>query len=370
VLGCSTARVVYPGGRRSAGEVATIHSKDTVLEEIDGVPLRALSFEAFEVLPGPHVLRVRLQVSSDVPFTPGRYYSEGGLFVCFTARPGRAYTVVPAFDGGDRWKPEIVDRATTYRISVRYAMPGTSECLGERPKRPDVPVAPPDAPPAEGLAAEPSVPGQVQEQEAPPPPRLPAASSGRASQVVAGAGPPAMGLGLETGFFFGGADLVLAERANGDREKLTAGGGVLVALGLLATPLRLENSGGLGFGLNAGWKGASIAGSNGRITFWRLPMNATVHAFIPVGERSFFLPRAGLFGDFGARLSGEGIAANISGRLSTGLGAQLEAALYWSGGAHNGVSVGLRYSMLDYSIGGSTVDGNSLGLAISVYYNP
>ena len=284
--------------------MATIHAKDTVLERIDRVPVRG---SAFEILPGPHALLVRLQVSGQDPFTPGLYYSKGGLVVCFTARPGRAYTIVPAFVD-DGWQPEIVDRATTYRITVRYAMPGTGACPGERPSAPALAAGPPGVPagtpqagdgegasgeavpgPVEGLGVSPR--GQVHGQEAPPPPRPHRPPSSTSAQVPRREVRPGTGVGLEAGLFAGGTELVRAERSNGDKEKLTAGGGVLLALALMVTPLWVESSVGFGLGLNAGWKGDSIEGSNGNITFWRLPLSATFHALIPLGTRWFLLPR-------------------------------------------------------------------------------
>jgi hypothetical protein len=167
------------------------------------------------------------------------------------------------------------------------------------------------------------------------------------------------------GWFYGGENLVQVELTNGDKETLTAGGGFQTGLALMVTPLRLESSLGLGFGVTAAWKGAGIEGA----TFWRLPMSATVHALIPVAKRWFIVPRAGVFGDFSARLSIHGLGANASAQLLTGLGRQVEIALYWAAHAQRGLLTGLRYSQLEYSVRGNSINGNSLGWTFCLYYN-
>jgi hypothetical protein len=380
--------VTYPGPRRRVDQVATIEVKDTLIQEIDGVPVRGTTFE---LLPGPHALRVRFVQARQEPFG-GRHYSTGSLAVCFTAREGRSYTVVPAVNLDGTWKPEIVDRDTTYRITVRYAMPGTAECLGE--SRRTTPVAAEPVQPAEppGVAELPeatrserpradagahAVAAQPGEDRSGPavaiqplpelPPRRPPLRRPTTLAVGAMDVTPRVGIGLEAGLFIGGDTLVGTQRANGQFDDILAGSGFQLSLATMLTPFWISRSIGFGFDLNGGFKFNSIEAPNATITFQRFPLGGGIHALIRLDDRWFLVPRLGLFGDLRARLSGTGDAAGIGGDLATGLGKQLELGMFWVMGRAWGLAAKMRYSMLEYSVGGSTLNGSSVGFTAAGY---
>jgi hypothetical protein len=146
---CAATTATYDGPRRPWGEVSTIHSFDFEIETVDGKSGGVFS-NRFEVLPGQHLLQVRMEARRDF----GSAYSRDSRRLCFTAGPGRDYVVIPrvlAVKGASfLWIAEVYDQVANLRLRVRYLKASDNVCpppLVVQPWQQNVP-APNEAPPA------------------------------------------------------------------------------------------------------------------------------------------------------------------------------------------------------------------------------
>jgi len=98
----------YPGPRRPATAVASLHAPDMEIEEVDGYQA-GLATADFELAPGAHSVLVRVAARRD----NRRVLADGSLRVCFAAEAGHTYAIIPrAFAtgvGGGIWQPRIED---------------------------------------------------------------------------------------------------------------------------------------------------------------------------------------------------------------------------------------------------------------------
>lgn len=106
--GCTTT--TYEGRARLDSEVATITSDRTLVTSIDGkeVPYSGGNFATFKVLPGRHTIGVQLNDTGRYPRTR---YSKEALPVVFSAEAGKVYVTRPVYKSGNKWHPEISERA-------------------------------------------------------------------------------------------------------------------------------------------------------------------------------------------------------------------------------------------------------------------
>jgi hypothetical protein len=116
-------------------------------------------------------------------------------------------------------------------------------------------------------------------------------------------------------------------------------------------------SGALSMQANVGYHVDNTTGNNGSVRFSRMPIEVLGfwHASDTVRLGGGFR-RAGT-----AKLSGSGAASGVGNLSFTGKGGVVLQGDYFFG-ADNRASAYLRYVIEDYTLGGSTVSGNHLGL--------
>ena len=168
----------------------------------------------------------------------------------------------------------------------------------------------------------------------------------------------AVSLGL--GFALGGDDLLHVEFDNGDDTTLSAGNGFVFDLGALAIPVWFGPVG-LGASVNVGIKYAGIEASNGSASFTRFPLVVAGRGLFRVSSAWSILVAAGIHYDMSASLSGDGVLDDIDLDSDTALGPMVEAGAYYDEGAL-ALDVTLRYTWLQYELGGVDVDAGSIGL--------
>ena len=174
----------------------------------------------------------------------------------------------------------------------------------------------------------------------------------------------AVGLGL--GLALGGDDLIHVEFDTGDDTTLSAGNGVVADLGVLAVPFWFGPVG-LGAALNLGIKYAGIEASNGSASFTRFPLVAAARGMYRLADTWSILASAGMHYDLGASLSGDGVLRDIDLDSDTALGWLIEAGAYYDEGSL-ALDITLRYTALEYELGGVHVDAWSVGLFAGFYF--
>jgi hypothetical protein len=105
----------YEGPRREPNEIATIEEDGTVVEYLDG--RRARPGQVHEVLPGRHMVGIRLYDVDNHILYERLTYSHVTLIVCLDARAGHAYVTQAAIKDR-RWLPVIVDKSVGAPVDV------------------------------------------------------------------------------------------------------------------------------------------------------------------------------------------------------------------------------------------------------------
>jgi hypothetical protein len=341
VAGCATS------SSRPDTTNAILGSRKTVVESIDERSLRDDGADAsqaqFEIPPGRHTLEVTLATDAAALRRSGE--GAKAIRVCFDAVAGHSYVTQPLFEAG-QWRPEIVDRSTGRAVAS-----GCAEAPEPEPA-PSAAQAPATAPPPNP---------ELDKQHSV---SLPVPSS----PLVRDSNLPGTGLVAGVGFFFGGESLYAVSFTNAPDRNLSAGRGVLVALGGLWTPLWLDDRFGFGVGVQAGWKYDSIEASNGSISLTRFPLSTTVHSLIRIDKRWFTLLSVGLTKEVAASVSGSGFAATASGDVTNSLGLLGEGALYFNV-EHATLGAGVRYSASHDWFQYARFDASSVGFIASAQYN-
>lgn len=157
---------------------------------------------------------------------------------------------------------------------------------------------------------------------------------------------------LRGGFDFGGDTLVTVVFQDGSRESIKANEGFYIGGGIayIFPDYNLEAE------LSANWKYVGVTASNGDVTFTRFPIEAMV--FYPW---SWGRVGAGLTYHINPELSGSGVVTNINAEFDNALGGVIQAEYRPS----DNLGFGLRYTALDYTIGGVDVNASGIGLTIS-----
>ena len=186
---------------------------------------------------------------------------------------------------------------------------------------------------------------------------------------------PRWGLAFEFGFGGGGTDLATVSY-DGGKTTLSAGDGIHVSVGLMLTPLWVGDRLGVGFTGTLGYKGWSVGDSGGQATISRFPLTAAVHLLPRLGRQWLLLARGGIDKELGGSFSGGGTSLDLNAKL----GAFGEGGFYyifdiWTAPEHRGeqrgaVSLTFRYTKLTYTANGGAIDGQSLMLFTTYYYNP
>ena len=174
----------------------------------------------------------------------------------------------------------------------------------------------------------------------------------------------AIGLGL--GFALGGDDLLHVEFDSGDDTTLSAGNGFVFDLGALAIPVWIDRVG-LGASVKLGIKYAGIEASNGSASFTRFPLVAALRGTYRIAGAWSVLLSPGLHYDLSASLSGDGVLGDIDLDSDTALGWMIEAGAYYGEGSL-ALDITLRYTGLEYELGGVQVDASSFGLFAAFHF--
>jgi hypothetical protein len=151
------------------------------------------------------------------------------------------------------------------------------------------------------------------------------------------------------GFDFGGDNLVTAQFTNGSSDSIKAG--ELLYFGVGASII--TDSRDIEVEVTASYKFKNISASNGDIKFTRYPLEALVFYRMPK-----FRVGGGLTYHLSPKVSGSGVASNINGNFDDSLGFVLQGDYLVTQKA----SVGARYTSLKYKVGGTSIDGSSIGI--------
>lgn len=157
---------------------------------------------------------------------------------------------------------------------------------------------------------------------------------------------------LKGGFDFGGDTLVTVLFQDGSTDKIKANEGFYIGGGIayIFPDYNLETE------LSASWKYVGITASNGDVSFTRFPLEAMVFypwAWGRVG--------AGLTYHVNPELSSSGVPGGLNVEFDNAVGAVIQAEYRPS----DNLGFGLRYTALDYTIGGTDVKASGVGLTIS-----
>jgi hypothetical protein len=338
VASSACATTLYEGPQRPVANAATIESKDTLIDEVDGKNVQGIRGEktVYVLPPGPHVLGVSVRL-----ITPGlfvqRITTSRYIRVCLVAAAGHRY-VTTARIGGRQWQPEILDR-------VEGELPTSCDRARLFPDATAAPAA------AEGAA--PEVIRLWSEQ-----------------RIERARARPFLDLTLNLGAAFGGSDLLTAQFSGGDSETLSAGQGLGIGLGAMLTPLWLADRIGLGLGGEIDVKYESVSASNADVSFTRYPAIGTLHALVRVSENWFLLAAGGVEKDLGVNLSGSGDAANIQATLTSRTGGVGRLGLYYRWKDLWATTFGLGYTKLTYDAPGGSVSANSFSFWMNLHYTP
>lgn len=189
---------------------------------------------------------------------------------------------------------------------------------------------------------------------------------------------PKWGIILEVGLGGGGDDLVKVALSDGSSQTLSAGDGVALSIGLMATPLWIGDGLGLGLSGTIGYKGWSVGGSNGDISIGRFPLVLAAHVLPRLTPRWLLLLRGGLDKEEDASISGSGFAAGTNLDLTAKLGWFVEGGVYSiidTTEQRGAWSLTFRYTQITYTAsdpyaGEGSANGESFMIFNSYYYNP
>lgn len=170
---------------------------------------------------------------------------------------------------------------------------------------------------------------------------------------------------LKLGFDFGGETLVTVQFTDGSTQSIKANQGFYLGAGasiLVTDSQDIEVEG------SVSYKEDFITASNGDVTFSRFPLDALVFYRFPEHIRV----GGGLTYHLNPKLSSSGLPNNINLGFKNALGLVLQVEYLlppWSPRTPK-MSVGARFTMLDYetSRGGATAKSNGVGVTFSVAF--
>jgi hypothetical protein len=216
------------------------------------------------------------------------------------------------------------------------------------------PEPPPPVPPAARAAPPPvaGVPAPTSAQSVERP--------GTVDSVAPARAHPGTGIGVELGYARGGDRLVTRFYLDPPfGPTISAGEGVFVSLTGSWTPFWRESFG-LGVYASAGVKYAGKSDSFGSVSFTRYPVAAAAQLLVPTSKGWFFLGRAGLLTEVGAKVSADGVGTAVNTDVAARWGGFADAGAQRPIGKHAVVTVFARYTYLDVSLGGTTTSANNL----------
>jgi len=402
--GCTT--LLYKGPTRPSSEVAVVTSTQTIVDEVDDVRVRdhaSGSSARLELLPGPHRLGITVyRVTSGLFVTSAR---SDTIVACVELAAGHTYQTRPAVSGY-RIGAQVVDLTNGL-----YA----SRCQRSRPIAPIVRAAPPPSPPqpigsqpgslgagatmetsadaatapqVNALAASPPATANATQETPAPAPRAAAGDIeeppssvrpvlGRAqvrerlpSDAELARRPPGTGLSLMLGGAFGGEEFVKASNGNGDQQGLSSGGGVLIGIGGMLTPVWAADTVGFGLGVDGAVKYDHLSASNGSASITRFPLALTAHILLNVSDDlHYIIFKGGVARDFGVNYSASGFASldvNVSGTW----GPTGALGYYKRSNDVFGWDILAFFALTNHVVGTEKINANSFGVSTALHWRP
>ena len=168
---------------------------------------------------------------------------------------------------------------------------------------------------------------------------------------------------LKVGFDFGGDTLATVRFTDGSTQSIKGNQGYYFGAGasiLLTDSKDVEVEG------TVSYKEDSVTASNGEVIFSRVPID--VLAFYRFPEH--FRVGGGLTYHVNPKLTGSGVVGNVNIGFDNALGLVLQAEYLlppWSPRTPK-MSIGVRFTMLDYETNGATVKSNGVGATFSIAF--
>lgn len=412
VSGCTT--VLYKGPSRPASEIAVIISRETLVHKVDNVMVKEMASGTnarFELLPGEHEVAISYVRTIPGFFSTTVQSSRNIIIVCLDLEAGHTYETRGVVSG-DRWLPRVMDLTTRSEVDPYcedeedrrrpVAAGATSPPKTATPvTAPTVDTATDGAAPSAAPAPDGTAPALVAAQQsdagasplplaAPPaaPPAAPAIAKDREEPPRALPAPaahhvatdsskaevsdrrPGSGFTLFFGLALGGEDFASASSSNGSNSSVSSGGGVILGVGGMVTPLWVSSIVGFGLGTDMGVKYDSISADNGSASITRYPLAFTAHLLTNGSGGHCFLLRGGLVRDLGVNYQASGFAtvdANVEGTWgptgSIGYYKRSNDSFAWD-------IMGF-FAVTDHLIGPQKVkvNANSFGLTVGLHLN-
>ncbi len=393
--GCTVA--MYPGPQRPATETARVEAiPPSSVRNIDGMDLPIGSL--FTVLPGLHVVTV------------GAPYASS-MAACFKAEAGHRY-VASLDELGRGFEVSMMDVGAMSQVRSVEVAPGSATCAAvasawnHRPRpiaragdtaaapvpakggaiatEDDQPESDSETPPQVGSSGEAVLGAPVAMAVDPEMPRArrsrnnPSLGGGPNSTADENEDPiwarhPGNGLALELGGFFGGTALANTYDQNGNTvATLRGGGGVVLGVGGMWTPLWAGDAAGFGLSAVLSLKYQTISAGNGSVSLLRFPVSLAAHTFLHVGGRWWFLLRGGVQKELGVSLSADGSSGSGEASLTGSVGGLGEVGVYYLthvGKQRTALLVAFRYTSGTDSAGNDAFDSSSGGLVMGLHHN-
>jgi hypothetical protein len=175
-------------------------------------------------------------------------------------------------------------------------------------------------------------------------------------------------IGLRVGLAFGGDNLAHATSTAGSKVSLNAGGGVILALEGMVTPIWIAETVGLGVTGEIGVKYDSLDADNGSISLLRWPMYLGAHALIRASNRVYLRLGGGVEKHAGVHLELSGQIGTGSADFTSSLGGAGEVGICVRSNSNFVWDFGLRYTAVKYSAGGGTLNANNGSVSTAVGY--
>jgi hypothetical protein len=159
----------------------------------------------------------------------------------------------------------------------------------------------------------------------------------------------------KVGFEFGGDNLITVPFTNGSTASIKANEGFYFGLGTSI----LTDSKDIEVEVSLSYKFTGINASNGDVTWTRFPFDALVFYRLPQ-----FRVGGGLTYHLTPKLDGSGAASNINAKFDDSFGVVLQGDYLLTQKA----TVGLRYTTLEYKIGGVSFNSNGIGVTFGMTF--
>ena len=341
-LGSACATLMYPGPKRGDHETAILlPGMNTTVLSVDGRDTPGGAVSRYEILAGKReILAIAVSDSGRIATT------VAPASVCFSARPAHVYEI----------------RASLVRTEIGDVL--TKSVLVDVKSGEDAKEICSDDPVAAHVAAEANAGPSTMAM-----PTTGTRTRPRVHNTDVREPPLATGLQLGFGLAFGGDRLATITYTNGRTEDMNAGDGASASLGGTFTPIWIAGSVGLGMGGSLGLKYASIGASDGGISFMRYPLDLWIQSLFRLSDTWYLKVAGGAHKDYGAHISGSGLAESIQADLQSPFGWMAEVGPYWLSSWHWALSISARLTSVRYTTELGAADGTNVSLEAAFHFN-